>query len=304
MRAKLVSRAHGEFAFGEEATIGRTAGSTVRLEAAVISSEHALIRFDPERSAYVLEDLDSLNGTELDGAPIDRKEVLGRLNVIRFGGSEEFIFQLVSAEAGSQENLEASESPEAETRSARATGKTQVGVEIPAVPEALREPAAKGEAEVEAGAQAGKGDDLGGTRIEKDVVPLPDVLARASAATSSEPAASAAAAASGFELEFDLEDGPERFALRVGDNVVGRSKTADIRLDLPDLSRRHATLIVAEDEVRVRDEGSRNHTFVDGQQIDRETVAPVGAQIIFGRVGSTLLRAKEGGDAEAKRGDG
>lgn len=256
MRAKLISREHGEFPFGDEATIGRAADSTVRLEASVISSQHASISFDPDRSAYVLEDLGSLNGTELDGASIDRKEVLGRLHLVRFGGSEEFIFQLVSTEAG----LPTPDAPP-----------------ISATPGA-----AAPESEDDGGRGADQGDKTGGTQIEKDVVLRPDVRARAGAAPKTESRGRLA-------LEVELDEEPARFTLREGENVVGRSKTSDIQLDLPELSRRHAILSVAGREVRVRDEGSRNHTFVDGDVVDFETVAPIGAQIIFGRVMATLV---------------
>jgi pSer/pThr/pTyr-binding forkhead associated (FHA) protein len=76
---------------------------------------------------------------------------------------------------------------------------------------------------------------------------------------------------------------------------VGRSKAADIRLDLADLSRRHATLTVSEGGVLVRDEGSRNHTFVDGEQIEKEVAVSVGAQIVFGRVEARLIAGSPAG---------
>jgi len=262
MRAKLVSREHGEFPFGDEATIGRAAGSTVRLEVSVISSQHARISFDPERSAYVLEDLDSLNGTELDGALIDREEVLGKLHLVRFGGSEEFIFQLVSAEAGAQT--------------------------LDSPPISTTPGAAAPDSEDDGGRGAGKGDETGAAQIERDVVPRPDVPARAGAADA--PSAAPITESRGcLALEIELDEGPVRFTLREGENVVGRSKTSDIQLDLSELSRRHAILSVAGREVRVRDEGSRNHTFIDGDLVEFETVAPIGAQIILGRVIATLV---------------
>ena len=51
------------------------------------------IRFDPHRERYVLEDLESANGTEVDGTPVRRPEPLGRLHVIRVAGRFDLIFQ-------------------------------------------------------------------------------------------------------------------------------------------------------------------------------------------------------------------
>ena len=54
MKAKLISKEYGEFVFDQLATIGRAQGSTVTLEATVVSNEHARISFEAQRSAYVL----------------------------------------------------------------------------------------------------------------------------------------------------------------------------------------------------------------------------------------------------------
>lgn len=272
MKAKLISRERGEFVFGPLATIGRAEGSTITLDATVVSSEHARISFDPKRSAYVLEDLGSLNGTKLDGVRIERKEFLGKLHLIRFGGSEDFIFQLLNVDQGTE--LDTIEVPP--------QSKTQVGGEVPVLPAALREEAT-GILIVGAARDAGA-KDTGGTRVERDIVPVPEVLAEASAGM-----ASKAATEPAFALDFVLEDRSPRFPLKEGENVIGRSETADIRLDFSDLSRSHATVTVSEGKVLARDEGSRNHTFVNGKQIEKEVVVPVGAQIVFGRLEAQLV---------------
>jgi pSer/pThr/pTyr-binding forkhead associated (FHA) protein len=275
MKAKLISREHGEFVFGQQATIGRTEGSTVRLDTAVISSEHARITFDPQRSAYVLEDLDSLNGTQLDGVHIERQEFLGKMHVINFGGSQDFIFQLLSVEADT----------EFDTIDVPPVGKTQVGGEVPVLPAALREAGA------DHTAGTGAQEDAGGTRIEEEFVSLPEVLAefRAGAAPKED-------AGPALALEFVLKEEPLRFLLKEGENVVGRSATADIRIDVRDLSRRHATVTVSKERVLVRDEGSRNQTFVGGKRIDQEVEVPVGEQIVFGRLEARLVSTADVGD--------
>lgn len=272
MKAKLISREHGEFAIGRTATIGRSADCAVQLEASVVSSRHARIEFDPKREAYVLEDLGSLNGTYLDGVRLDRKEVLGKLHVVRFGDDRRFVFQLLDSDPSAEPGAESG----SETVGLPPTGKTRIGGEVPVIPASLRD-----------GDQGQEGEEAGRTRVEQDAVPLPEVLAEASEAVRARSLPGPA-----FALEVELGDHTQRFPLKAGENVVGRSNSAEIRLELPDLSRRHATLIVSSDSVRIRDEGSRNRTFVDGEAIESEIALPVGARVVFGRLEARLLAAE------------
>jgi transcriptional regulator with GAF, ATPase, and Fis domain len=78
-----------------------------------------------------------------------------------------------------------------------------------------------------------------------------------------------------------------RIPFREGRIVIGRAQS-DGTVMLPDdkLSRRHAEIFVANDTFVVRDLGSRNGTFVDGEQVtERTSVRP--PRVI--RVGDTLL---------------
>ena len=65
------------------------------------------------------------------------------------------------------------------------------------------------------------------------------------------------------------EDDVQVFPLKEGWTRIGRSVTADIRLDDPTVSRRHA-LIVSEGEkpLRVLDDRSLNGLFVNGEAVD------------------------------------
>ena len=78
-------------------------------------------------------------------------------------------------------------------------------------------------------------------------------------------------------------------SLRVGDNVIGRSATASVRLDADGVSRRHAVIhIASDDSAAIEDLGSKNGTFVRGQRVtSRCTVLP-GDEIRFGSVGVTF----------------
>ena len=75
-----------------EATIGRDSGSNLAIDRPLMSGRHARIFYHPEDGRYVLEDLDSLNGTELDGDRVTGRERLGHLHVISFAGSYDFFF--------------------------------------------------------------------------------------------------------------------------------------------------------------------------------------------------------------------
>jgi hypothetical protein len=55
--------------------------------------------------------------------------------------------------------------------------------------------------------------------------------------------------------------------LREGENVVGRDPEADVVVDVPGVSRRHALVRVASGQATVEDLGSKNGTFLAGERI-------------------------------------
>jgi hypothetical protein len=65
----------------------------VVLPVPAVSGRHARIEWDEAAGSYFLEDLGSLNGTELDGEPLSGRERLDRLHVITLGGKLDLIFQ-------------------------------------------------------------------------------------------------------------------------------------------------------------------------------------------------------------------
>ncbi len=75
----------------------------------------------------------------------------------------------------------------------------------------------------------------------------------------------------------------EIFPVAQGWTRIGRSATADIRLDDPSVSRRHA-LIVSErpDSLRVLDDRSLNGVFLNGQIIEWGRIAD-GDELAIGR---------------------
>ncbi len=89
MKAKLFCKTGQlegtEFEISTEATIGRDSENTIQLNRKKVSEKHARIYYDKDQSSYFLEDLESLNGTQLDGAKVTGQEQLAGFHVITFG---------------------------------------------------------------------------------------------------------------------------------------------------------------------------------------------------------------------------
>lgn len=87
--------------------------------------------------------------------------------------------------------------------------------------------------------------------------------------------------------EFDLKI----FPLEEGWTRIGRSASADVRLDDPSVSRRHA-LVVWEsgEELRVLDDRSLNGIWLNGALVDWGTIAD-GDELLIGRFRLYLLAA-------------
>lgn len=73
----------------------------------------------------------------------------------------------------------------------------------------------------------------------------------------------------------------KRFDLQQGDSVVGRSPDCDVVLDVAAVSRRHAVVTTDGDLIFVRDNGSRNGTFVNGSKVLDRTPLRDGDQILI-----------------------
>ena len=64
------------------------------------------------------------------------------------------------------------------------------------------------------------------------------------------------------------------FPVERGENLIGSARRADMRLEAPSVSRRHAVVTLEASGVAVRDLGSKNGTFVNGRPIDECPLAP------------------------------
>jgi hypothetical protein len=118
---------------------------------------------------------------------------------------------------------------------------------------------------------------LFGTRFRRDGADLESEAALAeldqAAAEITEP---------GEYLVFE-ESGQVRVAPLRGDwTRIGRSLAADVRLDDPTISRRHALVVRDPDGVRVLDDRSLNGVFVNGERVEWHALTD-GDEIVVGR---------------------
>lgn len=74
--------------------------------------------------------------------------------------------------------------------------------------------------------------------------------------------------------------------------LIGRHPESDVRIDLPQISRRHCCLAMANDRVVIRDLGSRNGLWVNGLRVD-ESLLRLGDELAIG----PLLYRVEGEEA-------
>lgn len=76
------------------------------------------------------------------------------------------------------------------------------------------------------------------------------------------------------------DNGPETVSISELQHVLGRPPFADIAVDNPFISRRHAEISYLDDSYSIRDLGSKNGTFVDGKRLGKEPVELTGSEII------------------------
>lgn len=79
-----------------------------------------------------------------------------------------------------------------------------------------------------------------------------------------------------------LVNGQRRLLLTAGENIVGRDVLAQVRLNDPVVSRRHACIAVRGGSVTLEDLGSKNGTFVDGVRLTAPVPLRDGNELAFG----------------------
>jgi pSer/pThr/pTyr-binding forkhead associated (FHA) protein len=100
----------------------------------------------------------------------------------------------------------------------------------------------------------------------------------------------AAARRPGRYLELGRGHDARRIALEQDILHLGRGLGADLRFDVPSVSRRHAVLVQRREEVRLLDDRSVRGTFVNGRRVIAATLAD-GDEIALGDVVLTFHEA-------------
>jgi DNA-binding winged helix-turn-helix (wHTH) protein len=89
-------------------------------------------------------------------------------------------------------------------------------------------------------------------------------------------------------VSFCIKWSSGRLTLDEGEHVLGRDPNAEIYLDAPKVSRRHALIRIAAARATIEDLGSKNGTFVGDQRVDGSRSIGDGDVITVGSVKLTV----------------
>lgn len=103
----------------------------------------------------------------------------------------------------------------------------------------------------------------------------------------------AARAMSAGPSPFVVIAGNERVPLHEGSNTIGRDSACEIVIDAPDVSRRHARLVVEGDLVTLEDLGSKNGTFVGTTPVTKAVEVRDTDELLIGRNPIRLRRVRQ-----------
>jgi DNA-binding winged helix-turn-helix (wHTH) protein len=89
--------------------------------------------------------------------------------------------------------------------------------------------------------------------------------------------------------------GNRSIAVGPNESVLGRSLDADIRFDVPGVSRRHARIVVNGEHVALEDLGSQNGTYLRGERISGRATLVDGDEVRLGPVSIVFRRVSADG---------
>lgn len=97
-----------------------------------------------------------------------------------------------------------------------------------------------------------------------------------------------------------IEINDRRLRLHAGENLIGRAPDAEIWLDVANISRRHAAIVVADGSAEIQDLGSKNGTRANDRLLTGPTPIGDGDRIGVGDVTLTYRRAPGGPPTESQ----
>lgn len=84
------------------------------------------------------------------------------------------------------------------------------------------------------------------------------------------------------------------YPLREGENVLGRDPSADVQIDDATVSRRHASITIA-DDATLHDLDSKNGTFIDGERLTQPRTLRDGQTFVLGDAAIVFRRSPAAG---------
>jgi len=106
-------------------------------------------------------------------------------------------------------------------------------------------------------------------------------------------AAGQTAGAPGSDFRCRVSWGDREVALSPGENILGRDPSATVWIDLSSVSRRHARILVGDEEAMIEDLGSHNGTYVGGDRISEPRKLENGDKVKIGAA-SLVFRSFRG----------
>jgi len=278
--------AGSNFEFSKEATIGKGKGNSIVLASQIISNRHVRIIFEDASRCYILEDLGSRNGTQVDGVRVNKKERLSALSIVTFAQKFDFIFQAI--DNYERESNEKKVARRETTVAVTPKGKTR---QTTMTPVRAKDETAE---TLPANGKIRSRTMLAAVSTPVRVVPVEKAAPNRNSKTLVEAMAlgkKIAASQSVFFLEVSSKGRRlKTFQLKKGENFLGRSSQCEIEIDDPSISRRHAVLTVNSGKIFLKDLGSRNHTFIGKQTIAAEMEIRLDTTLRFGNVEAQLIR--------------
>lgn len=322
MKAKFFCKtgllAGAKYVIDREARIGKDANNHIVLDTKIVSGQHARIFFDDNEKSYFLQDLQSRNGTRLDGVRVSEAEKLDDLHVITLAEKFDFIFQLTPAAGDSVHEQTADKrtaqktvvAPSKEAPRQALTSKpkddlqkTMPGDQIVMPPSFDKDATARPKDDSQKTMPGGQivmppiFDKEATARPEGDLQktmqgmppPLPNFQNRNTTEATAPPQKSATTVGTFFlEIKCAGKD-VTVFTLKEGENTVGRLQDCDIPIEDVSISRQHAVVTVKSKKVMVRDLGSKNRTFIGERAITDEAEIRLDTRLKFGAVEAYLI---------------
>jgi DNA-binding winged helix-turn-helix (wHTH) protein len=88
--------------------------------------------------------------------------------------------------------------------------------------------------------------------------------------------------------------------LEAGENVLGRAEDVAVRIEAPGVSRRHARILLAQDQVTLEDLGSKNGTYLNERRLEAPAVLDDGDTFRLGRQLLVYRRLSAGGSTQTE----